>query len=108
MVFDPNLEIEKIKYETIALIRICREIRAIKYLVDCYDILEMTDKINRPWDTHKGIMFSDNAAMYELECISLSLVSWGDPTPERVKSYCIMVSQLIRFWKLSSQNLLLK
>ncbi len=102
--FNPKLEIEKLKYETVAMIRQSREVFTMKSLIICYDILDLTEQINRPWDRVIYQLKADMSAFGELKMRSENLILYRDPSEERVLSYQQSVARLINHWKLSQKN----
>lgn len=102
--FNPKLELDRLKYESISLIRMSREIMTMKGLIYCYDILDLTERINRPWDVHPGGLFADMTALIELKEKSASLIVHQDPTAEKIHNYNQAIQRLVFFWQLSMEN----
>lgn len=104
MIRNPALEIEKLKYDAMSLVRKCRTIRAMKDILHCYDILQTTDDINQPWDTHPGVFFGEMSAFMELESISASLITYGDPDAALLSEFHNGIKRVVNLWKVSSAN----
>jgi hypothetical protein len=102
--YDPKLELNKLKYETVSMIRVSREVSTIKSLVCCYEILDITDQINRPWDSHPGKLYADLAALWELQERTRSLLVYQDPSAERIHAYNQSVKKLVHFWRMAVAN----
>lgn len=97
--FDPKLELQRLKYETVSIIRVSREVSTMKCFIHCYEIIDLTDKINSPWDAHPGIVYGDLAAFSELEDGARRLIVYADPSAERVENYWKMTNRFISFWR---------
>lgn len=102
--FNPKLEIEKLKYETVAMIRQSREVFTMKSLIICYDILDLTEQINRPWDRVIHQLKADQAAFGELRTRADNLILYRDPSEDRVLAYQHAVARLINHWNLTKKN----
>lgn len=102
--FNPKLELDKLKYETVSMIRVAREVSTMKNLVVCYEILDLTDRINRPWDAHPGKLYADLAALWELQERAKTLLVYHDPCADRVLAYSNSITRLINFWKMAVAN----
>lgn len=102
--YNPKLELDKLKYETVSMIRASREVKTMKSLVSCYEILDLTDQINRPWDAHPGKLYADLAALWELQERSRSLIVYQDPSADRINSYSKAIAKLVLFWRTAVSN----
>ena len=103
-IFNPKLELDRLKYETVSMIRVSKEVVTMKSLITCYEILDITEQINRPWDSHPGKLYADLSALWELQERSRSMLIYQDPSADRITAYNTSVKRLVMFWKMAMSN----
>lgn len=102
--FDAEKRLHALMTATIGLARQAREVRTIKNFVHCYDILEMTNTLNKPWDKHPGFVIGDLGAFVDLEITCKEIILKQDPSPHDVKVYVMDVARFLIFWKRAMGN----
>lgn len=102
-IYNPEKELPKLSEETIRLVRVAREPQTMKDLLSCYDILKITEEINKPWEC-PGMLYGDRAAFSDLYRLSGKLMLAADPSRESMVCYTYDVKRLILFWQMCSRK----
>lgn len=102
--YDPKLEIDRLKYSAFSMMRRSMDVRTVKNLIAIWDILDLTDRINKPWDSKRYRVFADMGALAELEQRSGALLIRKDPSEKEVMDFNSGVKRLIRFWRSGVEN----
>lgn len=98
--FNAEVAVSSLIKQTIALVRQAQEPKTMKDLLYCYDILILTDSINREWNSHPGVMFADDSAFQDLYKTAGCLMLYSDPSRDVMLKYSGQVKRLIHYWKL--------
>lgn len=96
-------EIQGLKRQTLVLARAAISPASMKAYLHCYEILEMTENINKPWTT-PGVLMGDMAAFVDLQCTLKDLIHGQDPTGMAVRSYALSVANFVNYWRISEEN----
>lgn len=102
-IYNPSTEIPSLAKETIQIVREAKEPQTMKDLLVCYDILSLTEELNKPWEK-PGVLYGDRGAFQDLYRISGSLMLAADPSRERMIPYTYDVKRLILFWQMCSRK----
>jgi hypothetical protein len=102
-IFDPEFHIQGIKKFTITMITHSQKMETIKSIIRCHDIIDLTDRLNQPWEKHPGYMYGDLGAFVDLEVSCQDL--WRTELDIKLlKEFHQQTTCLIKYWKLSSGN----
>lgn len=100
MLFKPQKTVGWLKGESIQLVREAKEAPTMKTLLCCFEILDLTDEINRPWEDHPQWFYGDKAAFQDLYTLSASLWLYNDPSRDRMFPYVNEIKRLIAWYNL--------
>ena len=104
--FSPQDVLNKLIGQTITLAKSSNQVVTIKEFLRCYDILELTNEINKPWET-PGHLFGDLGAFIELEHLCRCIIFRKDPDPKVISKYIMDVTRFLVYWKRGMENRLL-
>jgi hypothetical protein len=103
VLFNAQTELNGLMTQTVYLIRIATQVQTMKNLIRCYDILDLTNEINKPWD-QPGYIRGDLAAFVDLEVACQDLILKKDPSPELVSDYVFEMTRFTFHWKKGMEN----
>lgn len=106
--FNAEKSLTGLMTQTVDLVRRSREVKTMKNYLHCYDILEMTDRLNKPWESHPGYVCGDLGAFVDLEITCKEIILKLDPSPGDVRDYVMNVTRFLIFWRQASGNRFLK
>lgn len=98
-----RIALSKIKEETLELVRIARGYQAMKDLLHCYQILDLTDRINWPWDK-PGRLMADMSAFVELQTIVERLNYFKVADQDKIEAWVKNITTLMLRWKAGIEN----
>ena len=102
--WSPEQELQKLKDRTMVLVRESLAVQTMKDYIHCYDILDLTDRINKPWQMHPGVIIGDMSAFVDLHSTLKQIVLRQDPSGKRVKEYALAVAVFMNYWRISEEN----
>jgi hypothetical protein len=103
-IYSAKNALEGLMLQTIFLTRHCNEVRSMKNFIHCYDILELTHEINKPWDDHPGFVYGDLGAFVDLEITCQEIGLRKDPNPVLTSEYLLAITKFLIYWKRASEN----
>src|SRR6185295_7173887 len=102
--FHAETALNKLMTQTLCLVRLSKEPRTMKNFLRCYDILELTNELNKPWAKHPGYVYGDFGAFIDLELTCREIIFKLDPDPKSVRHYVLDVTRFLIFWKKVMDN----
>lgn len=102
--WSPEQELQQLKDRTMVLVRESLAVQTMKDYIHCYDILDLTDRINKPWQMHPGVIIGDMSAFVDLHSTLKQIVLRQDPSGKRVKEYALAVAVFMNYWRISEEN----
>lgn len=102
--FDAQSMLGGLITQTVQLVRVAQHVATMKSLIHCYDILSLTNEINKPWDEHPGYIRGDMAAFTDLEITCQELIIKKDPSPELISEYVFEITRFMFHWKRGVEN----
>lgn len=99
-----RIALAKLKEDTLALVRIARGYQAMKDLLHCYQIFDITDRINWPWESHPGKIFADMSAFTDLQIVVERLMYFKVADQNRLEDWVRSINDFMRRWKASVDN----
>lgn len=76
----------------------------MKDLLHCYQIFDITDRINWPWESHPGKVFGDMAAFMDLQIVVERLMYFKVADQDKLDKWVDSINDFIRRWKAGIDN----
>jgi hypothetical protein len=102
--FHAENALTKLMTQTLGLVRVSKDPRTMKNYLHCYDILDLTNELNKPWAEHPGFVYGDMGAFIDLELTCKEIIFRLDPDPRSVKIYVLDITRFLIFWKKVMDN----
>jgi len=101
--FDPLTQIDKLKDETLNLIRLSKELWSIKKLVICAEIIDLTKEMNLKYRCPKGRFLLDEAAFLDLKNNAREIFIYADPERSHTSPWVSKIKKLEHYYNLQKE-----